>query len=308
MRENLDYFFMKVAFMYSTRSTCLRRQVGCVIVKDKSQIAAGYNGALAGEPHCIDHPEQCIRNQLHIPSGEKSELCLTGDNQIRLRNNSRLSLKELVERNDNACLYSIDEHTGEVITGQVLNACLTGYRDDIVKVTFDKGVIKCTSDHLIMTHDRKYKMAKHLMNCHCMAISFDSNQTYTSKVISIESIKGTFPVYDLTVPISNNFAVDVGNIGIIVHNCVAAHSELSAIAQAAKNGICLDGATIYVTHKPCVNCTKAIIASGIKRVVYCHEYGSKADNAIADELLKKIQVSVLEEKYFNNFTKNLRGE
>ena len=54
--------------------------------------------------------------------------------------------------------------------------------------------------------------------------------------------------------------------------CYATHAEQNAIVQAAKMGISVDGATIYVTHRPCGICTKLIINSGIKRIVYGYHY------------------------------------
>ena len=66
-------YFMRIAFLVAERSTCLRRQVGAVAVLDKRILATGYNGVPAGVTHC----EQvgCLRDQLHIPSGERHELC-----------------------------------------------------------------------------------------------------------------------------------------------------------------------------------------------------------------------------------------
>lgn len=54
--------------------------------------------------------------------------------------------------------------------------------------------------------------------------------------------------------------------------CYAVHAEQNAIAQAAKLGISVDGATLYCTHQPCIICCKMIINSGIRRVVYKYEY------------------------------------
>lgn len=54
--------------------------------------------------------------------------------------------------------------------------------------------------------------------------------------------------------------------------CYAVHAEQNAIAQAAKKGISVDGATLYCTHQPCTICTRIIINSGIARVVYKHPY------------------------------------
>jgi dCMP deaminase len=54
--------------------------------------------------------------------------------------------------------------------------------------------------------------------------------------------------------------------------CYAVHAEQNAVAQAAKLGISLDGATLYVTHQPCTICTKIIINAGIKKVIYKEGY------------------------------------
>ena len=54
--------------------------------------------------------------------------------------------------------------------------------------------------------------------------------------------------------------------------CFAVHAEQNAIIQAAKLGVSLEGATMYVTHQPCVICTRMILNSGIKRVIYKNGY------------------------------------
>ena len=54
--------------------------------------------------------------------------------------------------------------------------------------------------------------------------------------------------------------------------CYAVHAEQNAICQAAKLGISVEGATIYVTHQPCVICAKMIVNSGITRIMYKHPY------------------------------------
>ncbi|MCG8482700.1 MAG: deaminase, partial [Clostridia bacterium] len=54
MRPEWDEYFMQIAEVVKTRSTCLRRQVGAVIVKDHRILATGYNGAPAKLAHCLD--------------------------------------------------------------------------------------------------------------------------------------------------------------------------------------------------------------------------------------------------------------
>ena len=73
-RPGWDDYFMDMTELVATRSTCLRRQVGAVIVRDKHIISTGYNGAPKGVPHCAEKGG-CLREKLGVPSGEKHELC-----------------------------------------------------------------------------------------------------------------------------------------------------------------------------------------------------------------------------------------
>ena len=72
-RPTWHEYFMNLARQAATRSTCLRRQVGAVLVRDKRVLATGYNGSPRGVAHCLDIG--CLRDQLGIPSGERAELC-----------------------------------------------------------------------------------------------------------------------------------------------------------------------------------------------------------------------------------------
>ncbi|MFA6910096.1 MAG: cytidine/deoxycytidylate deaminase family protein [Candidatus Cloacimonadaceae bacterium] len=72
-RPSWQQYFMKMAFLVSTRSTCLRRAVGAALVRDNQLISTGYNGSPKGSPHCAE--TGCLREQNNIPSGEKHELC-----------------------------------------------------------------------------------------------------------------------------------------------------------------------------------------------------------------------------------------
>jgi len=72
-RPTWDEYFLEMAQLVAKRSTCLRRKVGAVLVKDKRILATGYNGAPRGLRHCIEIG--CMREKLNIPSGERHELC-----------------------------------------------------------------------------------------------------------------------------------------------------------------------------------------------------------------------------------------
>lgn len=125
-RPSWDEYFMEIARVVAKRSTCLRRRVGAVLVRDKHILTTGYNGAPVGMPHCQE--VGCLREQLGVPAGERHELC--------------------------------------------------------------RGL----------------------------------------------------------------------------------HAEQNAIIQAALHGISTTGATLYVTHQPCVLCSKMLINAGIKRIVFCGSY------------------------------------
>ena len=72
-RPSWHEYFMRMAFLVSERSTCLRRHVGAIIVRNNQILSSGYNGAPKNVPHCEE--TGCLREQLHVPSGERHELC-----------------------------------------------------------------------------------------------------------------------------------------------------------------------------------------------------------------------------------------
>jgi dCMP deaminase len=72
-RPTWEEYFMGITHLVAKRSTCLRRQVGAVLVRDKKILATGYNGAPSGLEHCLEIG--CLRERLGIPSGERHELC-----------------------------------------------------------------------------------------------------------------------------------------------------------------------------------------------------------------------------------------
>lgn len=74
MRLDWDQYFMEIAHVVKKRSTCLRRQVGAVIVRDNRILTTGYNGAASGVTHCLDRGG-CPREKMQIPSGQRHELC-----------------------------------------------------------------------------------------------------------------------------------------------------------------------------------------------------------------------------------------
>ncbi len=72
-RPGWDSYFMEIAGIVSKRSTCIRRQVGAVIVKDRRILATGYNGAPNRLKHCAELG--CVRQEKNVAPGERHELC-----------------------------------------------------------------------------------------------------------------------------------------------------------------------------------------------------------------------------------------
>ncbi len=99
-RPSLDEYFMKIAKVVATRSTCLRQKVGAVIVKDKRILATGYNGAPSGLPHCDE--VGCMRERLKVPSGERQELC----RGVHAEQNAVIQAAKFGISVDGATLYS----------------------------------------------------------------------------------------------------------------------------------------------------------------------------------------------------------
>lgn len=73
VRPSWEEYLIQIAQLVATRSTCLRRKVGAILVKDKRILCTGYNGAPRKLAHCAE--TGCLRDKLKIPSGERQEIC-----------------------------------------------------------------------------------------------------------------------------------------------------------------------------------------------------------------------------------------
>jgi len=72
-RPDFDEYVLKIAAVVGERSTCLRHHMGAVAVRDKHILSTGYNGAPAGQKDCLELG--CLRNEMNIASGERTEIC-----------------------------------------------------------------------------------------------------------------------------------------------------------------------------------------------------------------------------------------
>ena len=115
MRPTWDDYFMEIAKLVSSRATCLRRKVGAIIVKEKRILSTGYNGAPSGLVHCSE--VGCLRKQLHIPSGERHELC----RGVHAEQNAIIQAARFGVSIDNATLYLTDSPC-VICSREIINA------------------------------------------------------------------------------------------------------------------------------------------------------------------------------------------
>lgn len=137
-RPTWDQYFIEIARLVASRSTCLRRQVGAVMVKDKNILATGYNGTPSGIRHCSE--VGCLRQQLNVPSGERHELC----RGLHAEQNAIIQAAKHGVNIDGATLYCT--HSPCIICSKMLInsgvkriVCLDGYPDDLAKLMLDEA-------------------------------------------------------------------------------------------------------------------------------------------------------------------------
>lgn len=137
-RPTWDEYFMEIARLVASRSTCLRRQVGAVMVKDKYILATGYNGTPSGIRHCSE--VGCLREQMNVPSGERHELC----RGLHAEQNAIIQAAKHGVNIDGATLYCT--HSPCIICGKMLInsgvkriVCYDGYPDLLAKALLDEA-------------------------------------------------------------------------------------------------------------------------------------------------------------------------
>lgn len=140
-RPSWDEYFMEMAELTSKRSTCLRRKVGAVIVKDRHIIATGYNGAPRGLRHCSE--VGCMREKLHVPSGERHELCRA----LHAEQNAIIQAATLGQSIEGGVIYVTNQPCA-ICAKMIVNAGITrivvrsGYPDELAVAILDEAGIQ----------------------------------------------------------------------------------------------------------------------------------------------------------------------
>ena len=142
-RPSWDEYFMEMAEVTAKRSTCLRRQVGAVIVQDKHIIATGYNGAPRGIEHCGERKGGCLREELGVPSGEKHELCRA----LHAEQNAIIQAATLGQSIEGATIY-VTNQPCVICAKMLINAGIEkiivkeGYPDELAVEILEEAGIK----------------------------------------------------------------------------------------------------------------------------------------------------------------------
>ena len=132
---------MEITRLVATRSTCLRRKVGALIVKDRRILTTGYNGAPKGLPHCLD--VGCLREKHKVPPGERHELC----RGIHAEQNAIIQAATSGVNIEGATLFST-HYPCSLCIKMIVNAgirrvvFLEGYPDDLAKTLAQEGSLE----------------------------------------------------------------------------------------------------------------------------------------------------------------------
>jgi len=104
----------------------------------------------------------------------------------------------------------------------------------------------------------------------------------------------------------NGFLPGANHISILktdgnnTHEQATVHAEQNAISDCANRGVSTNGAIAYITHYPCINCFKILVASGIKEIKYLHDYKNDENiNKLLDSMKDKILIINLNLKHDN---------
>ena len=110
-RKDKINYYLDIAETVTSRSTCLRRKYGAIIVTNDEIVATGYNGAPRGRKNCMDI-DRCTRDSLNIPSGERYELCRS----VHAEANAIISAARRDMLGGTLYLSGINSKTGEILT------------------------------------------------------------------------------------------------------------------------------------------------------------------------------------------------
>ena len=147
-RTSKENYYLDIADAVSERSTCLRRKYGAIIVRNDEIISTGYNGAPRGRQNCTDLG-RCTRDELHIPSGERYELCRS----VHAEANAIISAARRDTMNATLYLAGRNAKTGEILHDTTsCSMC----RRMIINAGIDKVVARIGDTEFTVTNVRDW--------------------------------------------------------------------------------------------------------------------------------------------------------
>ncbi len=137
-RRDKDNYYLDIAQTVAERGTCLRRNFGAIIVKDDNIISTGYTGAPRGRKNCCDIND-CIRDDLNIPHGERFELCRS----VHAEANAIIAAARDKMLQGVMYIVCMDAKSGEIVSG--VTSCAM-CKKLIINAGLSKVVIRDTKD------------------------------------------------------------------------------------------------------------------------------------------------------------------
>ena len=147
-RTSKENYYLDIADAVSERSTCLRRRYGAIIVRNDEIISTGYNGAPRGRRNCTDIG-YCTRDALHIPSGERYELCRS----VHAEANAIISAARRDTMDATLFLVGRDAKTGEILTD---TTCCSMCRRLVINAGIRKVVARVGETEYTVTEVRNW--------------------------------------------------------------------------------------------------------------------------------------------------------
>ncbi|MDR2530903.1 MAG: dCMP deaminase family protein [Oscillospiraceae bacterium] len=152
MRKDKTHYYLEIAGTVSSRSTCLRRQYGAIIVKNDEIVATGYNGAPRGRRNC-DDMGHCLRDALEIPHGQQYELCRS----VHAEANAIISASREEALGSTLYIVGRDAKTGKLLDAEPCKMCerfiINAGIENIVYTQADGSVVTRKLHDLIYDDD-----------------------------------------------------------------------------------------------------------------------------------------------------------
>ena len=174
-RPDWDQYFMLIAHIVKLRSTCLRRKVGAVLVRDRRILATGYNGPPRGAPHCA--LTGCLRELLGVGSGERLDIC----RGLHAEQNAIIQAAMFGVSTANSTMY-VTHYPCQICAKMIVNA-------GIVEVVYDEGYPSPLSDKIFKEGGVKVRKLKLVPELRAIVEQLDKLYPLDKPIVTREEIE-----------------------------------------------------------------------------------------------------------------------